>query len=195
MSYQPQHPGQPAQAAPAYAASGAPGPGEPFDGANDVDDLTRPLYGATFGQAVKRFFKNYAKFTGRASRSEYWYAQLLGLLLQLVPIALVAIGGISAAGSALGGTSTDAAGNTTLDPAAAAAATGSLGLMAVGYVLMTVIGLALLVPTLAISWRRLHDANLAGPFWFLSLTTIGGIVVLVFMILPSKPEGRRFDAP
>ncbi|VEW10581.1 Predicted membrane protein [Brevibacterium casei] len=59
---------------------------------------------------------------------------------------------------------------------------------------MIIVMLALLVPTLAISWRRLHDANLAGPFWFLTfIPGVGGLIVLALMLMPSKPEGRRFD--
>src|SRR5690606_38150819 len=53
-----------------------PGPGEPFDGAMHSGELNRPLYGATMAQAFTRFFKNYANFTGRASRSEYWWMAL-----------------------------------------------------------------------------------------------------------------------
>jgi hypothetical protein len=33
--------------------------------------MSLPLYGATFGQALSRFFRSYARFSGRASRSEY----------------------------------------------------------------------------------------------------------------------------
>nr|WP_263053678.1 DUF805 domain-containing protein [Brevibacterium casei] len=63
-----------------------------------------------------------------------------------------------------------------------------------GGILMIIVMLALLVPTLAISWRRLHDANLAGPFWFLTfIPGVGGLIVLALMLMPSKPEGRRFD--
>ena len=64
---------------------------------------------------------------------------------------------------------------------------------AIGGILMGIIALAVVVPQLAISWRRLHDANFSGLFYLLSLTGIGGIVVLVLMIMPSKPEGQRFD--
>ena len=35
--------------------------------------LDAPLRGATFGQAFTRFFKKYAIFHGRASRSEFWW--------------------------------------------------------------------------------------------------------------------------
>ncbi|WP_324609931.1 DUF805 domain-containing protein [Mycobacteroides chelonae] len=45
-------------------------------GATDPRDLTLPLYGATFGQAITRFFRSYARFSGRASRSEYWWVML-----------------------------------------------------------------------------------------------------------------------
>ena len=196
MSYQPQNPnqpGQPYQAAPAYA-TGVPGPGEPYDGASSPDDLTRPLYGASFGQAVKRFFKNYANFKGRASRSEYWFAQLFVFLLQVIPGILYFIGVGSVAATAATSMSVDEYGQVTAAPGAEAAAGGGIAMMAIGGILMVIIGLAVLVPSLAIAWRRLHDANFAGPFWFLSLTSIGSIVVLVFTIMPPKPEGRRFDA-
>tara|TARA_B100000214_G_C23531322_1_gene429621 strand:+ start:54 stop:428 length:375 start_codon:yes stop_codon:yes gene_type:complete len=34
-----------------------------------------------FTEAVESFFKNYATFTGRSSRSEYWYAFLFLIIL------------------------------------------------------------------------------------------------------------------
>lgn len=36
-----------------------------------------------FSEAIKRFFKGYVTFNGRASRSEFWYAQLLIVLMSL----------------------------------------------------------------------------------------------------------------
>ena len=36
--------------------------------------LDLPQYGATFGQAIARFWGKYTTFSGRASRSEYWWA-------------------------------------------------------------------------------------------------------------------------
>ena len=62
--------------------------------------------------------------------------------------------------------------------------------------LFLVVFLGILVPWLAIGWRRLHDANLAGPLYLLSLVPyVGGLVVFVFTLLPPRPEGRRFDQP
>ncbi|AGJ77469.1 Putative ABC transporter [Cutibacterium avidum 44067] len=38
----------------------------------------------SFGRAVKLFFKNYAVFNGRASRSEYWWVILFSSLVGMV---------------------------------------------------------------------------------------------------------------
>ena len=42
--------------------------------------LWAPFFGADGVQAVRRFFKKYATFTGRASRSEYWWWAFVQLL-------------------------------------------------------------------------------------------------------------------
>jgi uncharacterized membrane protein YhaH (DUF805 family) len=155
------------------------GPGEPFDGAAGPDDLDRPLYGAAFGQAVRRFFRSYARFTGRASLSEYWYAQLFLFLVSLGALLLTVVGIV-------------------LTPLLASAGGGeALGviLSVLGGLVLFAFSLGTLIPSLAITWRRLHDAGYAGPFYFLSLVPFGDIVVFVFTLLPSKPEGRRYDLP
>lgn len=174
-----------------------PGPGEPFDGATSAEDLTRPLYGATFPQAVKRFFRSYARFSGRASRSEYWWAMAFTAIAQIVPVILLIFG--------FGTSILEARGNTGIFLARPAdnVSAGGLWLVILAIVIAGIIGFALLVPTLALGWRRLHDANFPGPIALISLLVvfpyvgwaigwIGNIVVLVFMFMPSKPEGRRF---
>ena len=55
------------------------------------------------------------------------------------------------------------------------------------------IGLALIIPSLALSVRRLHDINKSG--WFLLLALIpfvGGIIILVFTLLDSVNEGNNY---
>lgn len=175
-----------------YDANSAYGSGSPLssdlDGAKSPDDLSRPLYGATFGQAVRRFFKKFSVFSGRASRSEYWFAYLFTALLMLVPTVLYVIG-ISMVTATAASSSYSPYGTPTAEPSA-----GGATLALIGGILMIIVMLALIVPTLAISWRRLHDANLAGPFWFLTfIPGVGGLIVLALMLMPSKPEGRRFD--
>ncbi|MCS3779022.1 DUF805 domain-containing protein [Tsukamurella ocularis] len=157
---------------PAYPAAGGyggfPGPGA-NPGAQDPDDLTLPLYGATFGQGVSRFFRNYTNFSGRASKSEYWWAALVNFLLVIV-VALIA--GIIA-------TATGGDGD---------AAAGVVGLI------MVVVGLALLVPWIAVSVRRLHDANLSGWLYLLSFVPLVNYFTwIVFGVLNTNPLGARFD--
>ncbi len=176
---------------PAYPAQPA-GPGGTIAGASNPDDLSLPLYGASFAQAVKRFFKKYATFSGRASRSEYWWIALFMFLLQLVPLILMMVGGGMLAGSAA---SVDPS-----DPYASSAAVDAASgpasvLMIIGGILIGIIILATIVPTIALSWRRLHDANFPGPLFFLNLIpSVGSLIVLILMLMPPKPEGQRFDA-
>lgn len=175
-------------AGPGATGPGAMGPGGQVRGANTPEDLTLPLYSASFGQAVKRFFKKYTKFSGRASRSEFWFAMLGLFLIQLIPSILAGIGGGMAAATSVGSVD-PTTGMMTSEPSAGAAA-----LIGIGSILGLLIWLAVIVPVLAIVWRRLHDANFAGPFFFLYfIPGVGGIIVLVLLFLPSKPEGQRFD--
>lgn len=174
---QPAYPAHPGYPAPAYGAAALPVYPAVPRGATSPDDLTLPLYGATFGQAITRFFKSYARFTGRASRSEFWWVQLFIAMVSFVAIVLIAV---TAAAAAAQESATGEAG-------------WVVGISAVVGIALAIFGLGIIVPTLAINWRRLHDANFAGPFWFLSFTYIGSLVVLVFTILPSNPQGQRFD--
>jgi uncharacterized membrane protein YhaH (DUF805 family) len=164
--------------------------------------LSQPLYGATLGQAVSRFFRKYATFTGRASRSEYWWMALALFLITLVPSALLTIGLVSGMTHHFGNLETVTAGTAGSQEVIGASGPGILSdptaalLIPLGAGLLGLIWLATLVPNLALSWRRLHDAGLAGPWYFLTLIAgVGGLFLLVLMLQPSKPEGRRFDAP
>lgn len=170
----------------------------PPRGASSPEDLSLPLYGATPAQATKRFFAQYANFSGRASLSEYWWSALLTTVLMLVPTVLVMVGAIIVAVTAATasaqerGLSDDGAGYAQPDLAQGGAGV----LLILGVVLLLVAWLGLLVPSLSITWRRLHDANFPGPFYFLTLVpSVGSIIILVLMLLPSKAEGQRFDRP
>lgn len=132
--------------------------------------LSQPLYGATFGQAISRFFKKYGTFTGRASRSEFWWTALVVFLVNAVISGIMSIGIVPDENGVYGPT------------------------YAIGLVLSIVWFLATIVPWLALVWRRLHDTNKGGPFYFLVLIPfVGGIIVLILLALPSDPAGARFD--
>lgn len=102
--------------------------------------------------------KRYADFTGRARRKEFWMYQLLVLCLYAV-VFLVA-GLVGALTSGPNGES----------PAAA----GIIGLF------FLVVMFGLLIPSLAVSVRRLHDIDKSGWFLLINFLPFGGIVLLVF---------------
>jgi len=167
-------------------------------GAGSPDDLSLPLYGATFGQATKRFFRQYANFSGRASLSEYWWSSLFTTLLILVPTLVVTVGavlvGFAAASAAMREQARSGGAGDIVAPALDLGAT--MTLLIIGVVLLLIVWLALLVPSLSITWRRLHDAGFPGIYYLLTLVpSVGSVIILVLMLLPSKPEGQRFDVP
>jgi uncharacterized membrane protein YhaH (DUF805 family) len=143
---------------------------------NNAIPLSAPYYGASLGVAFTRFWRKYATFSGRASRSEYWWWALIGVVVAAV---FYIIGTV--AGGIYG--PPNAAGAPTLGPGYGIYLTLSL-----------IWGLAVVVPGLALVWRRFHDSNRSGAFYFLGLIPIvGAIIVLVFLLLPANPAGARFD--
>ena len=139
--------------------------------------LAQPLYGASFIQAFRRFWAKYATFSGRASRSEFWWWYLANVLVTLALFALTAVLGIAGAGD-------DAMGRSQPGP-----------LIGLGALLIVVWSLATILPTLALSWRRLHDTGRSGGFWFVGLIPgVGGIILLVLLALDSDRSGARYDA-
>lgn len=137
--------------------------------------LDQPYYGAPLTAAVSRFFKKYATFSGRASRSEYWWWWLVSLVVSgLLQVLALATGGIQTM------------------PDGSATVGNGIGLFF--FVLLVVWGLAVFIPGLALLVRRLHDSNRSG-FWvfIVFVPFVGGIVLLVFVLLGSNPQGARFD--
>jgi uncharacterized membrane protein YhaH (DUF805 family) len=59
--------------------------------------------------------------------------------------------------------------------------------------LSTVYSLLLLIPSISVTVRRLHDTGRTG-WWILIglIPLIGGIVLLVFMLLDSQPEANEY---
>jgi len=123
-------------------------------------------------EAVKSVFGNYATFSGRARRSEYWFFYLFNLIAVFVFMIVASI-----IGAIFGG------------------GKGAAGGLAVGYVLYILYGLAAFIPSLAVAVRRLHDTNRSGwnLLWCL-LPFVGGIVVLVFMVMDSTPGENQYGA-
>lgn len=149
-----------------YSSSNTPGMPVHVGGGVPLD---QPLRGATIKDAFVRFWKKYATFSGRASRSEYWWWVLISVIIATVLQILDRL---------LFDADFDA------DPANGSGTAFLTGLWS----------LATLVPGLALIFRRLHDSNRSGwnVLWNL-LPLIGQIVLLVFFLSKPKPEGARFD--
>ena len=127
-----------------------------------------------FNWYLKVVKENYANFTGRARRSEYWYFALVNLLISIV------LGVIDyAIGSSIG---------------------PNLGIFRLIY------SLVVLVPSLAVLVRRLHDIGKSGWFMFVSLIPIAGIIWLLVLLCkegdlgpnqygadPKNPNYGEFD--
>jgi uncharacterized membrane protein YhaH (DUF805 family) len=135
--------------------------------------LDWPHYGIGFGGAISRGFKKYARFDGRASRSEYWWWTLFTTVVAIVLAIPTVVIGLQ--------TSPDG-GRTPGAPAVPLLVT------------LMLFYLAVVVPTIALTVRRLHDVGLSGWLVLLALIPwVGGLILLVFAVLPPSPAGARYD--
>lgn len=77
----------------------------PYTAGGAVPPLELPYYGAPPVEAVKRVFQKYAVFSGRASRSEYWWWALASAIASgiLNAISPTVVNGQSTGASPLGG--------------------------------------------------------------------------------------------
>lgn len=63
----------------------------------------------------------------------------------------------------------------------------------VGEYLGGIVSLALIIPSLAVAWRRLHDMGKAGGWYFICLIPLVGIIMLiVWLCKASEPYDNRF---
>jgi uncharacterized membrane protein YhaH (DUF805 family) len=116
----------------------------------------------TFSQAISSGFRNYAAFSGRAARSEFWYFVLFTIIAGIIAQILDAY----------------------LFP---------LHVVARGFgPLSTLTTLALFLPGLAVSVRRLHDIDRTGWWALLYLTGIGTLWLIYWACKPGTPGPNRF---
>ena len=61
------------------------------------------------------------------------------------------------------------------------------------WILYGLYGLGVLIPSLAVTWRRMQDTGRNGLWILLGLIPfVGGIILLIFMILPGTPGPNEF---
>ena len=103
---------------------------------------------------------NYAVFSGRGQRMEYW---MFGLFYIIFAIVLAIIESILGIGGEAGGW------------------------------LSGLFLLAMLIPSIAVTVRRLHDTDRSGWWLLIALVPlIGGIILLIFMVQDSQAGENQF---
>jgi uncharacterized membrane protein YhaH (DUF805 family) len=108
----------------------------------------------TFQEAIQLFFSRYVDFQGRSRRSEYWWVALFNVIVFGVGTVLAMV---------LGGVNFE---------------TGEMGVA--GYVIFGLLGLyalGIILPSIALFIRRLHDINQTG--WiYLGLVLLGFVPLI-----------------
>jgi uncharacterized membrane protein YhaH (DUF805 family) len=159
-------------------------PQQPYGQLGEVP-LSQPLYGASIGQAARRYLKKYATFTGRASRSEFWWWILIYALVGTV---------LGVINQAIAGPQPQPPVGATSQAEFSAYIADVFGWIAKASIAGLIWGLLNLVGLIALSVRRLHDTNRSGWFTLLYLIpVVGQIIDIVFWASAPKPEGQRYD--
>ena len=70
-----------------------------------------------------------------------------------------------------------------------------LSLPEVGMALLGIWSLAIILPALAVTVRRLHDTDRSGWWFLIQVIPFGGLVLLVFMVLSGTSGTNRYGPP
>jgi uncharacterized membrane protein YhaH (DUF805 family) len=122
----------------------------------------------SFGAAITSFFMKYATFSGRARRSEFWYVVLFTTLVSIV-ISIIAPGPFMEFNGVM---------------------------VQQQSMLSNLWSLATLVPSLSLTWRRLHDVNKSGNyFFFILIPIVGAILLFIQLVKDSAPGANAYGEP
>lgn len=107
-------------------------------------------------QAAKTvLLEKYARFSGRAIRSEYWWFVLFSIIVSIVLTIVDSVLGIQ--------------------------------------ILSPIWSLAVLIPSIAVGVRRLHDLDKSGWFLLLGLIPLIGAIILIYWFAqPGTPGDNQY---
>ena len=115
---------------------------------------------------VSAYFKNYAKFEGRARRKEYWWFFLFRWIVNIL-IGVVTL--------------------------IVFAANGPDAVLKIGLGLLLLFNIATIIPDFAVTCRRLHDVGKSGTYMFFwALPVIGEILVWVWSLQDGQPWTNQY---
>lgn len=105
---------------------------------------------------IGKCFTNYADFTGRARRSEYWYFRLFNLIILLVFFFIfILLGSVKE-------------------------------MRVVLLIIYILYVLATFIPSVAVTVRRLHDTDRSGWTFLLGFVPVASFVLLIYLTEDSK---------
>lgn len=96
----------------------------------------------TFGESIKTCFSNYATFSGRASRSEFWWFYLFTVLGSTITCGIASV--------------------------------------------------VFIIPSLAVSVRRLHDIGKSGWLYLLAFIPLLNLLLIYFWICESQQGDNSY---
>ena len=128
-------------------------------------------------------YRRYFDFSGRSQRKEYWMFALLGLIVSAVLLAMIFLDG--------GMQDFDLEAGMPLNP-------GPLFYIGVG--LFAIWALGSIIPSIAVTVRRLHDRNITGWVYLGAIVVglipvvgvVASIALLVLMVLPGTPGPNKY---
>ena len=109
---------------------------------------------------------NYANFSGRAARTEYWLFSLINTLLLIIPIFISNYYSNSQYGNI------------------------KVNMYFAAYIL--VLEIIVFIPSTSITVRRLHDSNKSGLWYLIQFIPFGSIVLFVLCLLPGTREENKY---
>ncbi|MEA3492424.1 MAG: DUF805 domain-containing protein [Campylobacterota bacterium] len=133
------------------------------------------LFNRYFMETIKQ---RYAQFDGRASRSEFWYFALFSLIIS---IALGILDGVL-------GTAYSYEVVTNTIATATVESTEMTVTQTIGY-MQTLYSLLILIPSIAVSIRRLHDIGKSGWWLLIAIVPIIGLFILLFFYVKDSQSG------
>jgi uncharacterized membrane protein YhaH (DUF805 family) len=120
-----------------------------------------------FIEAIKNCTSNWITFSGRASRSEYWWFTLFNILFSI--LGQIAMGGIAATGSSV--------------PVIAFA------------VVFVVLAIYFGIAGISVMVRRLHDKDKSGWWYWIILVPIIGVILLLVWFCQRGTQGPNRFGP
>jgi uncharacterized membrane protein YhaH (DUF805 family) len=109
-------------------------------------------------KAFQMVVTNYVGFTGRATRSEFWYFILTYIIIYFILAILEGLVGLTG-------------------------------------ILTGIFGLAMLLPSLAVEFRRLHDTGRTAWWLLIGLIPLVGLIVLIYFWAQPSQEGDNEHGP